>query len=223
MATRAEMRALVRNLTELESDILPDTLVDGFLNDGHERTAGFDGTVAWPFLAASWTLTTASGTDTYTLDTAEAIPNALQSVHDLSTNGYGRELQFIPWVRGHAEFGGRSGVPSHWSERAGDVVFFASPTSTRNYRVDGFKRSTWDAAASAEPVLDYRLHNPVVWWAMARVYAWQEDEILEQLWTGRWAEACRAAKQQIMHAHVRDVRINSGYMVEAAPVVRLNV
>lgn len=143
------MRDLLRSLTQTDSDEIPDTLADHFLETAWQHCSAWKAN--WPFYRKTWTYTFAgdASTDSFTLwelvddgsdsdaDVAlPAMPNSIEQVFDVTNNRRLLYMDIADYRR--VRYGtdlGRTGDATHWSFEGGE------------YTNSGLTNVGWDVAA----------------------------------------------------------------------------
>lgn len=209
--TRADLRSQVRLALDMDDEELTDATLDLYLNDGLEQTLA--ASENWPFLEQTWTFPTVSGQVEYTLAT-DLTPSdvVLDSVVNLVDASTGNMLTHVAHDRAERMFGEgtTTGVPAFWSDWGGQIHIWPAPDSVRTIRLRGFRRSSWGAAATDVPDVDTRLHVPLMYWAISRAYAAQEDDVLEVTNKNHWMETVLRAQASVEAAPSRKPLILSG-------------
>jgi hypothetical protein len=189
----------------MDDDELPNATLDLYLNDALDQTLALS--ESWPFLQHSWTVVTVDGQVNYTIDSTV---DSIASVTDVDTLS---PLMHFPHERAEVVFGdGASGggVPAYWSQWGNELYLWPAPSEGRTVRLRGYRRHAWGPAATDVVDADDRLHVPLIYWAIARAYAAQEDEVLEATNIQHWQVTSRRAQDQIEAVPSRRPLILSG-------------
>jgi hypothetical protein len=199
MATLSELRTLVRTQTETTEAELPNSTLDWYIRQGFERTVAAEST--WPSYENSWNLTLTAGEMTMEIPVdcnQVAITSLVDVESGLRLNMLDQEtaedlyLRDIPAYTFPFEFSMWGGIFHLWPQ--------VDWTVDRTYVLRGNRYSTdWIAAGADSTVdADYRLHYPLVHFAVALAYAQQEATELEDVYMGRWQRDVDAARAAIM-------------------------
>jgi len=216
--TRLQIRELVRSQLDMDSDELPNTLLDPWIEDGYARTLGVE--ERWPFFEHKWTIVTVADQVEYTkstltnvgsyaldqitsvVDLSEAAPRVLVGIaHDVA------EVSFVS---------DSSAVPAYWSEWGGSVHVWPSPMAGRTLRVRGYRKPLWASGDAVVVDADERLHMALYFFVCSMAYAQQEDDVLAAFYMGQWQEAVGRAHETIMVGPQRRPVILSGTRLSAS-------
>lgn len=205
--TRVELREAIRTQVDMDDEELPNATLDLYLDDAYEQTLAIQD--RWPFLESSWTFVTNIAQNAYDLDDGL---DQISSVIDVTDTR--RVLSAISHDRAEAMFGqgdgDSSGVPAYWSVWGNQIVLWPTPTAGRTVNIRGFRQGAFAPEFDAVVDADARLHVPMMYYAIALVYAGQEDEVLEASYMSRWDSAVRRAHGKIMAAPSRRPIVLSG-------------
>lgn len=203
--TRGELRDAVRTQLDMDEDELSNSLLDLYLNDALEQTLTLS--EKWPFLQSAWNITTIDGQSNYAIDpTVDSIASVIDQTALVP-------LAYLPHERAEVVFGdgsGGGGVPAWWSTWGDEIYLWPAPSDGRTVRLRGYRRADWGPADIDEVDADDRLHVPLIYWAISRAYAAQEDDVLEATNKGHWFETARRAQEAIEATPVRRPLILSG-------------
>jgi hypothetical protein len=204
-----QLRDAIRAQLDMDSEELPNALLDSYLQEGYTRTISMEN--RWPFFESAWTATSTG--DTYVPVPANCNTQQIISLTDQVTGV--RLMQIAPEL---AEDNFASGVSvtqpvyytiwgnqiTLWPNYSGDPRDF----TLRGYRLQG----DWMiGGASGEVDADPRLHQLLVHYAIGLAYAQQEDEVLEDVYMKRWQASYLAAHNAICSPrHHRPLIMNGG-------------
>lgn len=207
----ASLRAYVRNHLEVAEAELPNTLLDVYLQDGFERTMGFDN--RWPRNETIWPVTKVVDESKVALPADVLIPSIISVMADSMVH----RLTYMSHENAEDMFTQSgaiaTGSPVYWSVWGREMSLWPSPDISLNFplTVRGYRQPVWSNAASVIPDLDERLHPAVAYYAMSLAYAAQEDEVLEGVYLTRWERDVRALMGAIMEApRHRPLVLNGG-------------
>lgn len=168
-----DIRTFIRSHLDLDTDDLPDALVDVFIREGSKRVEKAH--TRWPFYEATWPLTTVAGTASYAYASIDSTLDQIAAV-----SGADFELQWIGYDLYTANtqvLSNASGKPRFYSTWGSKLYLAPKPDAAYALTVRGYRKaSDWMAGgAGALPDLPDELHNTVALWALAKAYAQQED------------------------------------------------
>jgi hypothetical protein len=219
-----ELRSFVRAHLEVDDEELPDTLLNVYLQDAFERTIAMDN--RWPRNEQIFDVSKIAGNDTASLPATLSIPTIMSVVS--VANGYrlaiiaheNAEDSFVP---NNTEGGGNPLYVSIW---ANEMYFWPRVATDTNYdvKVRAYAQPAWDNNASAIPDLDPRLHIALCYYAMALVYAAQEDEVLEGVYMARWnRDVMQTIKTLMEPVHNHPLVLHGGNPVGGWPSFVVNL
>lgn len=194
--TKADILQTVRDITELDSTDVPDSLLTLYLRDGYNRIIDLER--RWPFLEVSFTLTTVADQQAYTVDdfTSDDIREVISVVDPNNIR-----LAYIDYDEAEAQFltpATPVGRPMFFSFWANQIHFFPRPTdayalSVRAYRhpVDWVTNATYADGPDA-------FDMPLVYYVVSRVYQSQEETGAANEYERSFADAISLARRDIM-------------------------
>lgn len=207
MSTLAQVRDKVRTQTDLDSEDLPDTTLDGFIREGFNRTFSIER--RWPFFEQTWQLTKTIGTTTIDVPSGPT-PAFIQRMRD--SNNY--NLVHIAQQLAEETFQGTqsTGTPQFFSVWDSVISFWPTPVSDEEltFTMRGYRKPTWTGVAGDELDGDGRLHLPIFHYAVALAYAQLEDTELEADYMARWAAGIADLRKDIMGAQYHEPIIVNG-------------
>lgn len=167
------IRTYVRTHMDLDSEDLPDSLLDLFAREASKKVERAE--KRWPFYAVTYALTTTADTADYALssistgDLREVV--AITST-TLPLQWLGPDQASDAYLR----YTG-TGEPVKWSQWGSTVTLYPTPDASYTLTARGYRTPTdWVAAgAGGEPDMDDDLHMTVATWVLSRAYAQQED------------------------------------------------
>ena len=202
-----ELRDAVRIQIDFDEEDLPNSLVDQYLREAFHNTINSEG--SWPFYQSSWDLIADDGDDRLER------PSDLERVASLIDVGSGERLWQINHDAAEDNMLGRggSGVPRMFSLWGNHIWLWPASNTERHYRLRGYRKPRDWVGQGAGGVVDAdeRLHGLLVHYAVSRVYAQQEDDILEELYRRHWMAAVENARLAITRPDVgTPVILNGG-------------
>ena len=196
---KAEIRTAAREITDLDTADVSDTILDLYIKDGFDRLVALER--RWPFYEQSTTLVTGLVREFAMSDIGSGNFREITSLVNSSDGGV--RLQFLDfdvaegiWLTGSD---GDSGPPQWWSVWADTVYLWPTPDVTQTLRVRGYRSPVaWTASDSVECDADDRLHQALVYYVVAAMYQLQEDVELSGFYRQSYDEAVTLARHDIM-------------------------
>jgi hypothetical protein len=211
--TLGELREYIRVQLDMDSEELPDALLDTWLSEGFLRTISME--TRWPFYETRWDVGIVDPDLTIILP-PDCDPTGIVSLVD-SGNGY--RLMQIGVELAEDNFIGAAATasnPAYYSIYGNEVSLWPTlPTGSeaRSFRLRGYRYPRdWIVDGDVGvPDCDVRLHMLLAYYAIALAYAQQEDEVLEGTYMHRWQSSYLAAHSAIMAPrHHRPLIFNGG-------------
>ena len=192
-----ELRDAVRLQLDRDTEDLPDTLLDLYIREGFQRSIQQER--EWPFYATEWAATTEVSTEGQF-----SFPSDLAGLVEI-TDSDGHPLIHLGHSMAAASFGAASDIdntadPAYFSVWGTTVYLWPLPSETATYQIRGYRLpADWvSGGAGAEVDADERLHLPIVHYACSRVYAQDEDEVLQAAYEQSWIAGVGVAREDIM-------------------------
>lgn len=222
--TLEELRDYIRVQLDMDSEELPDALLDTWMSEGFLRTISME--PRWPFYETRWDVGIVDPDPAVVLP-ADCDPTGIVSLVD-ATNGY--RLAQIGNELAEDNFVGMSATasnPAYYSIYGTSLYLWPALQAghgPRSFRLRGYRYSRdWIADGSiGVPDWDRRLDMLLAYYAIALAYAQQEDEVLEDTYMKRWQSSYLAAHAAIMTPrHHRPLIFNGGipYRPGGNPVI----
>jgi len=174
-----DIRAFARSATALDTNDLPDAMLDVMIRDIHYKWT--NASRVWSFLAVEFPLfTTVSGTQSYSYgdpmltDTASGQP--MRSV--TSVTGPHWQVRPIPHEMARKRFPKvwlYKGEPAFWSDYGNTLWFWPLPNSAYTMTVVGYRQPKNIVAAGDMPDLPAEFHEPMAMAVVSAAFAQQED------------------------------------------------
>jgi len=191
--TAADIRDAVRSITDLDSDDLPDELLNLYIRDGYYRI--LDTEKRWSFLEYSFSFNTRTGVRAY--DVAELTDEPLgQIVSIVDNRGVGFRLDMIGYDMAEATYIGSYDTPSDplfYAVWAGQIHLYPKPNNVRTLVCRGYREpfdwQTEGGAVDAPP----SLHFALVYYACSRVYQQLEDSAMAEMYKRAFDEGVALA------------------------------
>lgn len=205
--TATQLRQTIREITDLDAEDLPDSLLNVYIRDGYYRILDLE--KRWTFLEKSFTFNTIAEQREYEIAGFTSDPVG-QIISLVDPTGTGLRLEMVGHDMGESTYIGSydtSGDPLFYSVWEGKIHLFPRPSNARIINVRGYREPIdWvdeDGVVDASP----SLHFPLVYYACSRVYQRLEDTVMAQEYKRAFDEGVVLAKNNIMkpssHAHLR--------------------
>ena len=181
------IRDFVRGHIDLETEDLPDVVLDVFIREGSRRIEQAE--KRWPFYEADYSLTTVVGQSDYSLET-----DVDGGLADLAAiRGARWTLRSLGRDEGDDEFPRnttQTGEPAYYSVWGDTLRLYPEPNDVYTLEIRGYRDAEdWVAlGAGAEPDLPVELHNTIAMWALARAYAQQDDPEMASFFERQFAD-----------------------------------
>lgn len=200
-ATLQNLRDLVRSTLDFTTDDLPDSRLDVYIRDGFYKIINQE--QRWPFYENTYTLTTTAGQRAYTFASIDA--NLLEVTSIVDNTSVGWRLEYRSQDELEEIFLGTLDSPqrpryfSIWSQ---SVQLWPKPDTVYSFTLRGYRKPTdWVAQGSGATVdCDDRLHWGIALYALARVYAEQEDPEMSSFYMTEFGSVVANATDSIMRA-----------------------
>lgn len=204
--TATALRQVVRDITDLDAEDLPDSLLNVFLRDGYYRI--LDTEKRWGFLEKTFTFSTVAEQRAYTISAFTADPIA-QVVSIVDPTGVGTRLQMVGHDEAEQTYMGSydiSGDPLFYSVWEGKVHLFPKPNNVRTLTVRAYREPIDWITTEGYVDASANLHLPLAYYACSRVYQRLEDTVMADMYKRSFDEGVALAKQNIQkptsHAHL---------------------
>jgi len=206
VSTLQNLRDIVRLQTDLDAEDLPNTVLDGYLREGFDRT--FAAELRWPFFEHSWTLTLAALATTIALPTSPEVAFFMRVRSDT-------DEMLVQLAQTFAEDNftgdGTTDDPSFYSVWGSTVYLWPVPSGTaRSYTARGYRKPTWSATPTVEVDGDDRLHQAIAHYAVALAYAQLEDAELEAVYMNRWGALVDVIRRNVMQPNFHQPLVLNG-------------
>ena len=205
--TASDLRSTVRDITDLDIEDLPDSLLNLYLRDGYYRILDLE--KRWVFLEKSFTFSTVANQRPYNIASFTNDPIG-QIVSVIDESGIGLSLDMVPFDMAETTYVGAydtSGDPLFYAIWEGQIHLFPKPNNVRTLKVRGYREPTdWvgeDDVVDAAP----SLHFALVYYACSRIYQRLEDTVMAAEYKRSFDEAVVLASKNVQkpssHAHMR--------------------
>lgn len=177
--TASAIRSFVRTHLDVDSDELPNELLDLFMRDGAIRIISFfDESPVW--LQSEYYFYTVADQQAYDLDSTAGMtsPTPLQSVDDVRGANFSLTPRDHRQIRSEYRDDAPSGRPQAFSQWGRTLYLWPAPATTNDYFwVTGIRQPDWDWVTSSDqtPDMPEEFHPLIAQWALSRSYAQQDD------------------------------------------------
>ena len=208
--TLATLRLQVRNMADLDTEDLPDTLIDQFAREGFQRIYALER--RWPYLQETYTFNTVVNQREYTVST---IGDIREIISVLDTSSSGARLTLIPYDNAEEIWLGNTDVPSRpyfysfWDKK---LQLWAKPDAVYPMTVRAFRNPvyTWLTDVNETIDLDEWFHALLPYFVLGRVYQRQEDAQLSQMYLNSFEQGVGLARRDLMKASSAQPVVMSG-------------
>lgn len=204
--TATQLRNTVRQIVDLDTDDLPDSLLDLYIRDGYYRILDIE--KRWPWLETSFSFTTTPNVRAYLISgfTNDPISQVVSIVDNV---GVGARLELVGYEEAEGTYIGSydtAGDPlfySVWNDR---IHLYPKPNNARTMTCRGYREPRdWiglDGTVDAHP----SLHFPLVYYAVSRVYQQLEDAQMSAVYKQSFDEGVAMAASNVSkptsHGHL---------------------
>lgn len=209
--TGAGLRQTVRDITDLDSEDLSDSLLNLYLRDGYYRI--LDTEKRWPFLEKTFTFNTVANQRAYTISAFTADPIA-QVVSIVDNTAIGLRLDMVGYDMAEQTYVGSydtSGDPLFYAVWEGKIHLFPKPNNVRTLTVRAYREPIDWITTEGYVDASANLHFPLAYYACSRIYQRLEDSVMAAEYKRSFDEGVALAVQNIQkptsHAHLR---LNAG-------------
>jgi len=209
--TATALRQTVRDITDLDAEDLPDSLLNLYLRDGYYRILDLE--KRWPFLEKTFTFNTVANQRAYSISAFTADPMA-QIVSIVDNTNVGLRLDMVGYDMAETTYVGSydtAGDPLFYAVWQGQIHLFPKPNNVRTLTVRGYREPIDWITTEGYVDASANLHFPLVYYACSRVYQRLEDTVMAQEYKRSFDEGVSLARENIVkptsHAHLR---LNAG-------------
>jgi len=207
----SEIRSKVREIVDMDTTDVSDALLNMYIRDGYDRMISLER--RWPFLEKSYTLSTVQDQASYAVSSiGSGDVREITSVVEGSVGGV--RLTLVDHSDAEAFWLGTedtAGRPMHFSVWEQELYLWPKPNSVYTLALRGYRKPTeWDADDTTEVDADERLHQSLVYYAVAQLYQLQEDVQLARFYRDSFDEAVRLAASDIMRVSSHRPLVYSG-------------
>jgi hypothetical protein len=204
--TAADLRQTVRDITDLDADDLPDSLLNLYIRDGYYRI--LDTEKRWTFLEKSFTFNTITNQRAYTISNFTGDPIS-EVVSIVDPTGLGLRLDMIGYDEAERTYIGSNdiaGDPLFYAVWEGKIHLYPKPNNVRTLTVRGYREPIDWITSEGDVDASPNLHFPLAYYACSRVYQRLEDSVMAAEYKRAFDEGVLLAKEAILkpssHAHM---------------------
>ena len=165
----SDIRSKVREIVDMDTTDVSDALLNMYIRDGYDRMISLER--RWPFLEKSYTLSTVANQKTYAISSiGTGDVREITSIVEDSVGGI--RLTLIDHADGEAFWLGSqdtAGRPMHFSVWEQKLCIWPEPNDVYTLDLRGYRKPTaWDSDDTTEVDADERLHQKLVYYAVAQ-------------------------------------------------------
>ena len=196
--TAEDLRQTVRDITDLDSDDLPDSLLNLYIRDGYYRILDME--KRWTFLEKSFTMNTIANQRSYTIANLTGDPIS-EVVSIVDSTGVGSRLDMIGYDEAERTYIGSydiAGEPLFYAIWEGKIHLYPKPNNVRTLTVRGYREPIDWITSEGDVDASPNLHFPLVYYACSRVYQRLEDSVMSTEYKRSFDEGVILAKDSIL-------------------------
>jgi len=194
----ADVRTMVRNISDLDSVDLPNTIIDNAVKEAFQRIIALER--RWPKYQETYTFNTVASQRPYTISTIGDIREIISLV---DTSSAGSRLTMIPYDNAEDIWLGNTDVPSRpyfyaiWDAQ---LHLYPKPDAVYAITLRAYRNPvyTWLTNTSEAIDLDEWFHVLLAYFVLARVYQRQEDPELSAMYLRSFEEGVAMARRDLM-------------------------
>ena len=194
----ADVRTMVRNISDLDSVDLPNTIIDNAVKEAFQRIIALER--RWPKYQETYTFNTVASQRPYTISTIGDIREVISLV---DTSSAGSRLTMIPYDNAEDIWLGNTDVPSRpyfyaiWDAQ---LHLYPKPDAVYAITLRAYRNPvyTWLTNTSEAIDLDEWFHVLLAYFVLARVYQRQEDPELSAMYLRSFEEGVAMARRDLM-------------------------
>lgn len=194
----ADVRTMVRNISDLDSVDLPNTIIDNAVKEAFQRIIALER--RWPKYQETYTFNTVANQRPYTISTIGDIREVISLV---DTSSAGSRLTMIPYDNAEDIWLGNTDVPSRpyfyaiWDAQ---LHLYPKPDAVYAITLRAYRNPvyTWLTNTSEAIDLDEWFHILLAYFVLARVYQRQEDPELSAMYLRSFEEGVAMARRDLM-------------------------
>ena len=194
----ADVRTMVRNISDLDSVDLPNTIIDNAVKEAFQRIIALER--RWPKYQETYTFNTVASQRPYTISTIGDIREVISLV---DTSSAGSRLTMIPYDNAEDIWLGNTDVPSRpyfyaiWDAQ---LHLYPKPDAVYAITLRAYRNPvyTWLTNTSEAIEIDEWFHILLAYFVLARVYQRQEDPELSAMYLRSFEEGVAMARRDLM-------------------------
>ena len=194
----ADVRTMVRNISDLDSVDLPNSIIDDAVKEAFQRIIALER--RWPKYQETYTFNTVASQRPYTISTIGDIREVISLV---DTSSAGSRLTMIPYDNAEDIWLGNTDVPSRpyfyaiWDAQ---LHLYPKPDAVYTITLRAYRNPvyTWLTNTSEAIDLDEWFHILLAYFVLARVYQRQEDPELSAMYLKSFEEGVAMARRDLM-------------------------
>ena len=194
----ADVRTMVRNISDLDSVDLPNSIIDDAVKEAFQRIIALER--RWPKYQETYTFNTVASQRPYTISTIGDIREVISLV---DTSSAGSRLTMIPYDNAEDIWLGNTDVPSRpyfyaiWDAQ---LHLYPKPDAVYAITLRAYRNPvyTWLTNTSEAIDLDEWFHVLLAYFVLARVYQRQEDPELSAMYLRSFEEGVAMARRDLM-------------------------
>ena len=194
----ADVRTMVRNISDLDSVDLPNSIIDNAVKEAFQRIIALER--RWPKYQETYTFNTVASQRPYTISTIGDIREVISLV---DTSSAGSRLTMIPYDNAEDIWLGNTDVPSRpyfyaiWDAQ---LHLYPKPDAVYAITLRAYRNPvyTWLTNTSEAIDLDEWFHVLLAYFVLARVYQRQEDPELSAMYLRSFEEGVAMARRDLM-------------------------
>lgn len=197
--TLTQLRAQTREMSDLDEEDLPDSVVDQYAKEGVQRIYALER--RWPFLETDYTLATVVGQRGYLLTVIGDVREVI-SVVDTSTSS--NRLSLIAYDNAERVWLGTqdtAGRPLFYSVWGKKIHFWPKPDAIRTITIRAYRNPTYtwlNAPFNTAIDIDEWFHSILPYFVLSRVYMRQEDPELSSMNMQQFEQGVAIARDDLM-------------------------
>lgn len=223
----SQIRTLVQSISGLTiggdaSDDVTQNVVDTFIQEGYQRIVSLDN--KYPWFQSTYTLSTVVDQHEYSTGFARTYPTAEANItfEDISeiisvTNetDSGNKLIYIDNFKAESVWTGTNdiaGIPQYYSLWAKTLQLYPKPDSVYSLTVRGYRKPNYDwlTDTGQNVDLDDEFHIMLVNFVVARLFQFQEDPQMAQVYMGQFESGIILLKNSLTAPNSNQPLILSG-------------
>ena len=197
--TASTIRQFVRDITDLSTTDLPDSLLNMYIRDGYYRILDLE--KRWKFLEETFTFATVANQRAYTISAFTADP-IREVVSIVDNTAIGNRLDMLGFDMAEATYVGAydiAGNPLFYALWDAQIHLYPKPNNVRTLTCRGYREPTDWVTSGGNVDASANLHLPLVYYACSRIYQRLED-------TGMAAEYKRSFDEGVSLARNAEIK-----------------